>query len=116
MKWMLIFENHATYLVIVAALGAGIAASYGRELEAHRRPDRHWWCRRLLIVPLLVITATAATELFALTPPGAAFAAAMLSLGGYDAIRLIETRWRNRLGGTAAHSAIRPADGSNDGV
>ncbi|MEO7177468.1 MAG: hypothetical protein ABIW83_01355 [Allosphingosinicella sp.] len=88
----------ATYLVIAAALAAGIAASYGRELEANRRPDGQWWIRRLLITPLQVIAATAATELFGLSKSGAAFTAAMLSIGGYDVIKLIESRWLRRVG------------------
>ncbi|HEX9947013.1 MAG TPA: hypothetical protein VGA98_05680 [Allosphingosinicella sp.] len=88
----------ATYLVIAAALAAGIAASYGRELEASRRPDGQWWVRRLLITPLLVIAATAATDLFGLTRSGAAFTAAMLSIGGYDVIKLLEARWLRKVG------------------
>jgi len=40
---------------------------------------------------------TEATHLFGLSKSGAAFTAAMLSLGGYDAIRLIEAKWRHRL-------------------
>ncbi|HEX8126012.1 MAG TPA: hypothetical protein VF548_10565 [Allosphingosinicella sp.] len=86
------------YLVIGAALSAGIAASFGRELEAGRRPDRQWWLRRLLITPVLVIAATAATELFGLSKSGTAFTAAMLSIGGYDVIKLIEARWLRRVG------------------
>jgi hypothetical protein len=88
----------ATYLVIGAALSAGIAASFGRELEAGRRPNGQWWIRRLLITPLLVIAATAATELFGLSKSGTAFTAAMLSIGGYDVIKLIEARWLRRVG------------------
>jgi hypothetical protein len=99
-------EDMGTCLAILGALGAGIAASYGRELEAHRRPDRHWWVRRLLIVPLLAIASTAATELFGLSKSGAAFMAAMLALGGYDAIRLIEAKWRHRVG----HGVAPPPD------
>jgi hypothetical protein len=87
----------ATYLVIAAALAAGIAASYGRELEADRHPDSQWWVRRLLITPLLVIAATAATDLFGLSKSGAAFTAAMLSIGGYDVIKLIEARWLRKM-------------------
>jgi hypothetical protein len=98
MSWTEILAEGATCLIIAAALAAGIAASYGRELEANRRPDRHWWIRRLLITPLLVITATAATELFGLSRSGAAFTAAMLSIGGYDVLKLIETRWLRRVG------------------
>lgn len=98
MRWMEFLAAGATYLVIAAALAAGTAASYGRELEAHRRPDGQWWIRRLLITPLLVIAATAATELFGLSKSGAAFTAAMLSIGGYDVIKLIEARWLRRVG------------------
>ena len=90
--------DEATFLVIAAALAAGIAASYGRELEANRRPDRVWWIRRILITPLLVIAATAATELFGLSRSAAAFTAAMLSIGGYDIVKLIEARWLRRVG------------------
>lgn len=98
MRWVEFLAAGATYLVIAAALAAGIAASYGRELESNRRPDGQWWVRRLLITPLLVIAATAATELFGLTKSGAAFTAAMLSIGGYDVIKLIEARWLRRVG------------------
>ncbi|MGA9580977.1 MAG: hypothetical protein WBR13_03280 [Allosphingosinicella sp.] len=98
MRWMEFVADGATYLVIAAALAAGTAASYGRELEARRRPDGQWWIRRLLITPLLVIAATAATELFGLSKSGAAFTAAMLSIGGYDVIKLIEARWLRRVG------------------
>ena len=107
-------EDAATCLAIAAALAAGIAASYGRELEANRKPDRSWWIRRLLIVPLLVIAATAATEMFGLSRSGAAFTAAMLSIGGYDVIRLIEARWLRRWGlGEEARAPARPAGGSS---
>lgn len=83
----------AIYLAIPIALLAGLAASYGRELEARRRPGRGWWARRLLVLPLLAIAAAAATELFGLSPTVAAFSAAMLSLGGYDVLRAIEAKW-----------------------
>lgn len=98
MIWMELGADGATYIVIAAALAAGTAASYGRELEAGRRPNGEWWVRRLLITPLLVIAATAATELFGLSKSGSAFTAAMLSIGGYDVIKLIEARWLRRVG------------------
>lgn len=97
MKWWRTLESGAIYLVIAGALAAGLAASYGRELEAQRYPDKRWWLRRLLIVPLLAIAATAATDAFNLSTSLSAFAAAMLSLGGYDAIRFLEARWKARL-------------------
>lgn len=98
MRWWRVLEAGAIYLVIAAALAAGLAASYGRELEAQRHPDRRWWLRRLLIIPLLAIAATAATDAFNLPTSLSAFTAAMLSLGGYDAIRFMEARWRTRFG------------------
>jgi hypothetical protein len=98
MNWIGFLADGTTYLVIAGALAAGIAASYGRELEAGRHPDGGWWIRRLLITPLLVIAATAATELFGLSKSGAAFTAAMLSIGGYDVIKLVESRWLRRMG------------------
>jgi hypothetical protein len=98
MRWTEFLAQGAIYLVIAGALAAGIAASYGRELEANRHPGGQWWIRRLLITPLLVIAATAATDLFGLSKSGAAFTAAMLSIGGYDVVKLIETRWLRRIG------------------
>lgn len=96
MRWWRVLEGGAIYLAIAVALAAGLAASYGRELEAQRHPDRRWWLRRLLIIPLLAIAATAATDAFDLSTSLSAFTAAMLSLGGYDAIRFMEAKWRNR--------------------
>ncbi|WP_114952229.1 hypothetical protein [Sphingosinicella terrae] len=93
-RWI---EEGALYGAIALALLAGLAASYGRELEASRTPDRRWWIRRLLIMPLLAIAATALTELLGLSTSLAAFSAAMLSLGGYDALYLVERRWRRAL-------------------
>ena len=104
-----------TYLVIAGALAAGLAASYGRELEAGRRHDLHWWLRRLLIMPMLAIVATAATELFGLPASMAAFAAAMLSLGGYDALCMIERRWTRRLVEND-HGRRRDVDRNKDGL
>jgi hypothetical protein len=95
----------ALYLVIAAALIAGLAASYGRELEARRNPDRSWWVRRLLIMPILAIAAAAAAEMLKLSSSMAAFATAMLSLGGYDALCMIERKWLRRLENAAALSA-----------
>ena len=105
-RWL---ESGAIYLVILMALAAGLAASYGRELEAHRQPDRRWWIRRLLIMPLLAIAATAATDAFGLSRSFAAFTAAMLSLGGYDALRLLETKWRERIGEGVRPGQVQPA-------
>ncbi len=99
-----------TCVAIAAALAAGIAASYGRELESNRRPDRQWWIRRLLLTPLLAIAATAATELFHLSKSAAAFTAAMLSIGGYDVLKLVEARWRRGVGLVDGEPRSSPAD------
>lgn len=95
-RWL---ESGGLYLAIAVALAAGLAASYGRELEARRQPDRFWWHRRLLILPMLAIAATAATEVFALSTSTAAFTAAMLSLSGYDTLRVLEAKWREKVAG-----------------
>lgn len=106
LRWV---EQSPIYVVIFAALAAGLAASYGRELEAKRTPDRHWLIRRLLIMPLLAIAATAATEAFGLAPSVAAFSAAMLSLGGYDGLRFVENRWKARTDAIACAAAASEA-------
>ena len=113
MKWARLFESGALLCVILAALASGLAAAYGRELEGRRRPDWHWWWRRLLLLPLLAITATAATDEFGLTTSTAAFTAAMLSLGGYDVLRLIEKRWNRKLE-ALAREAEHKVDGGAD--
>ena len=105
-------EAAAIYVVIAGALAAGLVASYGRELEANRRPNLQWWLRRLLIMPVLAIIATAATEMFSLPASLAAFSAAMLSLGGYDALCLIERKWSRRL--EALDQAKRRLSGRSD--
>lgn len=112
LRWL---EAGTLYFVIAAALGAGLAASYGRELDEGQQPNRSWWLRRLLLLPLLAIAATAATEAFELSTSVGAFTAAMLSMGGYDALRLIETRWHDRLADTlAALRERRNAGGSRE--
>lgn len=109
-RWI---ESGMIYLVIGAALAAGLAASYGRELERAHRPDRGWWIRRALLMPLLAIAATAATDAFNLATSTAAFTAAMLSLGGYDALRFIEARWRRRFEQLAVETAELQGGGSD---
>ncbi|WP_129794010.1 hypothetical protein [Sphingosinicella sp. CPCC 101087] len=104
MTWLAGFEEVAIYVVIGVALLAGLAASYGRELEAGRRVERGWWIRRLLILPLLAIAAMAGTDMLDLSSSATAFGAAMLSLGGYDALRVLEARWKLK---TSAGDATR---------
>ena len=106
----------ATICTVAIALGAGLAAAYGRELQAGRSPQRSWWIARILLLPLLAIGAAAASEAFNLSRIVTAFTAAMLSLGGYDCLRLIEARWRARLAELAeasGQSADTPSDGAD---
>lgn len=91
-------------ILLVAALGAGLAAAFGRELQAGRKPNRSWWFARLLLLPLLAISAATASEALGLSPSMRAFAAAMLSLGGYDGLRLVEGHWRQRVGAALSKS------------
>lgn len=86
-------------LVVVVALGAGLAAAYGREIQAGRNPARSWWIARLLLLPILAIGAGAASEAFSMSRNATAFTAAMLSMGGYDCLRFLEAYWRTRVGG-----------------
>jgi ABC-type Na+ efflux pump permease subunit len=111
MKWPRLAESLSIYGIMIAALGAGLAAAYGRELEAGRSPNRLWWLRRLLILPLLAITTAAASDTFALNRTLSAFTAAMMALGGYDVLGLIEARWRRRLPVKAEARTDEPDDG-----
>ncbi|WP_300972943.1 hypothetical protein [Sphingomonas sp. LHG3406-1] len=86
----------ATIGLLAFALVAGLAAAYGRELNARRVPGRAWWAARLLLLPLLAIAVATASEAFLLAKSTTAFTAAMLSLGGYDCLRLVEAQWKKR--------------------
>ncbi len=88
-----------TLLLILAALTAGVAAAYGRELQAGRNPSFRWWASRLLLFPILVIGSAAIRDLLALPPSMTALTASMLALGGYDGLRWLEDRWRAQLMG-----------------
>lgn len=54
-------------VVVAVALGAGLAAAYGRELQAGRNQARSWWIARLLLLPVLAIGASAASEAFSMS-------------------------------------------------
>ncbi len=110
MKWTRWAESLSIYVIMVAALGAGLAAAFGRELEAGRSPTRLWWIRRLLILPLLAIATAAASDTFGFNRTLSAFTAAMMALGGYDVLGVIEARWRKRLP-VEAEAATDEADG-----
>lgn len=94
LSWAQGFE---ALLFVCVALGAGLAAAYGRELQSGRSPNRLSWIARLLLLPMLAIGASAASEAFAMSRNATAFTAAMLSLGGYDCLRLMEAQWKGRL-------------------
>lgn len=97
-----------TLLLILAALTAGVAAAYGRELQAGRNPSFRWGASRLLLFPILVIGSAAIRDLFALPPSMTALTAAMLALGGYDGLRWLEDRWRKRLAAWNGCSEVAP--------
>ena len=86
-----------TLAVISASLMAGLAAAYGRELQARRQVDRSWWIARALLLPMLAICALSASAILQLSQTMTASASAMLALGGYDGLRLIEARWQARV-------------------
>lgn len=60
------------------------------------------------------IASAVAAEAFGLSPTFAGFTAAMLSLGGYDALRLIEGKWNKRFEQAsdtlAGEEGARPGD------
>ncbi len=89
-------------LIVLVALSAGLAAAYGRRLQSGRAASLRWWTARLLLMPVLAITAFAAKSLLALSPSMTALTAAMLALGGYDCLRLVEQQWRARVLGSAS--------------
>ena len=83
-------------VVIAAALVAGLAAAYGRELQLEKRPGLRWWASRVLLMPFLVIGSIAISQALLLSQSMTALCAAMLALGGYDGLRLLEQQWRAR--------------------
>ena len=83
-------------VVIGAALIAGLAAAYGRELQLEKRPSLRWWSSRVLLMPCLVIGSIAITQALLLSESRTARCAGMLALGGYDGLRLLEQQWRAR--------------------
>ena len=95
------------HLAVAVSLLAGLAAAFGRELQGGRIPTLRWWCARLLLLPILAIGVLAAAELFELSGTKTALTAAMLALGGYDALRLLERQWRRQL----PHTEKKRSDG-----
>ena len=87
----------APRVVAVAALVAGLAAAYGRELNAGGQPGWRWWLCRLLLLPCVAIAAITAEEVLSLSTNVTAFTITMLVLGGYDALRFVEQQWRLRV-------------------
>lgn len=96
-------KDKILYVVISLGLSAGLIGAFGRERHEGRKPDSNWWISRLCIIPFLAITSTSAVDQFRLTNQQAAFLAAVLSLMGYEAVRMILERMK--LKGDAALSA-----------
>lgn len=96
-------KDKILYVVVSLGLSAGLIGAFGRERHEGRKPDGNWWLSRLCIIPFLAITATTAVDQFRLSNQQAAFLAAVLSLMGYEAVRIILERMK--LKGEAAISA-----------
>lgn len=90
---MVMLPAFAPEFVLVAALLAGLATSYGRELHEGRRPGGRWWLSNLLLLPTVGITSKAADDLYPLSSSLSAFLTVMLVLTGYQGLRSLQKRW-----------------------
>lgn len=100
---MTLYELAASDIVrfwaaIILGICIGLAGAYGKERHDGRNPDRRWLINRLLIYPFLALCAAAAAETLALTRTKTAFAAAILALLAFDALRAISTRFMKATG------------------
>jgi hypothetical protein len=84
-----------------------LIAAYGRERHEGRLPSSSWWVTRLCVMPFLAIVVVFAADQFSLTRQQYALLAALLSLSGYEAVRIIIDRAQRR--GTALVDSIIPA-------
>jgi len=89
-------ERLLWWAVLAFSLSAGIVGAYGRERHEGRAPDADWWKNRFYIMPFLAITASYLTDQFALSNQQMAMAASLLSLLGYEALRMILERARKK--------------------
>lgn len=101
-------------LLIAGSLMAGLLAAYGRLLRAGKRPMPRWWPAHLLLLPMLIIGSIAARDLLSLSPSLTALTAGMLSLGGYDLLRVMEAQWRRRMLGDAGQGPLRAPSAPDD--
>jgi hypothetical protein len=105
-------KDKILYVVLALGLSSGLIGAYGRERHEQRNPNANWWISRLCIIPFLAIVASAAVEQFHLTNQQAAFLAAVLSLMGYEAVRIIIERAKLRGGAATAAIAAEVPEGS----
>lgn len=99
------------WVLLVFSLSAGIVGAYGRERHEGRAPDAQWWKNRLYIMPFLAITSSFLTDQFKLSNQQTAMAASLLSLLGYEAVRMISERAKKR--GAQAGAAFDAVMGSD---
>lgn len=79
---------------LIVAFGSliGLAAAWGREQHEEKSATRKWLVNRLLLMPFLALSAAALSEQFGWSRIVTAFAAGLLSLLGYEALRVLTTR------------------------
>lgn len=84
------------WLLMAFSLAAGMVGAYGRERHEGRAPGISWWQNRAMILPFLAIVSVWVQEQFSLTSSQLAMAAALLSLLGYEAVRMISEHAKKR--------------------
>lgn len=84
------------WLLMAFSLAAGMVGAYGRERHEGRAPGISWWQNRAMILPFLAIVSVWVQEQFSLTMSQLAMAAALLSLLGYEAVRIISENAKKR--------------------
>jgi hypothetical protein len=97
-------KDRILYAVIALGLSAGLIGAYGRERHEGREPNLDWWISRLCIIPFLGIVSSFAVDQFGLSNQQATFLSSVLSIMGYEAVRLILEHSREK--GEAASRAI----------
>lgn len=102
MRFLDFLTSEATrfWAAIVVGMGIGLAGAYGRELNDGRAVSTGWFRNRLLIYPFLGLAAGVASESFHFSRTMTAFAAAMLALLSFDAVRIIAARFVKKVEGS----------------
>lgn len=83
----------APEVVLLAALAAGLATSYGRELHGGRRPGWRWWLSMLLLLPTVAIMSQAAALILQIDARVNALLTVMLVLSGYKGLEALVRGW-----------------------